>query len=170
MFRAVQALSHEWSHRGPPTALTPALLAYTGTHSLDELLEGLVMERVQLDAGAAPLVFQVAAAGDPVALDIIRWAGEELGEMAKAVIRQLELEPLEFDVVLIGSMFDGGPLLVEPMRRTVLTVAPGARLVRLAAPPVIGAVLLGMEQAGLDPSPAVRQALAESAAVLGARR
>jgi hypothetical protein len=65
------------------------------------------------------------------------------------VIRQLEFEGLDFDVVLIGGMFDGGPLLIEPMRQTILALAPGARLVRLTVPPVIGAVLLGMEQAGL---------------------
>jgi hypothetical protein len=36
------------------------------------------------------------------------------------------------------------------MRDTILATAPGARLVRLNTPPVVGAVLLGMEQAGVD--------------------
>lgn len=165
MVRVVQALAHAWTRRGPPTALTPALLRHTGTSSLDELLEGLVMRRVELSAAAAPLVFQVAANGDPVAMDLIRWAGRELGEMANAVIRQLDLQSLAFDVVLIGSMFGGGPLLVEPMRDTIQALAPGARLLRLAAPPVIGGVILGMEQAGLAPGPAIRRALAASAAL-----
>jgi len=53
-------------------------------------------------------------------------------------------------VVLIGSMFDGGPALIEPMRQTIHALALRARLVRLTAPPVIGAVLLGMQQAGLE--------------------
>jgi len=59
--------------------------------------------------------------------------------------------------VLVGSLYDGGPLLTEAMRRTVQAVAPGARLVRLAAPPVVGGILLGMEQAGLDGRAARRQ-------------
>jgi len=49
----------------------------------------------------------------------------------------------------IGSLFDGSPLLGEVMLSTIQAVAPGARLVRLTVPPVIGGVLLGMEKAGL---------------------
>lgn len=160
--RAFLAMAYEWTRRGPPTALTPAFLQCTGMRSLDELLEKVLTGQAELDASAAPLVFQVATAGDAVASEVIRWAGSELGEMAKAVIRQLEFEPLEFDVVLVGSMYDGGPLLIEPMRQTIQALAPGARLVRLTAPPVVGAVLLGMEQAGAV-SPDRWQALLRSA-------
>jgi hypothetical protein len=46
-------------------------------------------------------------------------------------------------------MFDAGAALIELMRQRIHALAPAARLVRLAAPPVIGAVLLGMEAAGL---------------------
>jgi hypothetical protein len=36
------------------------------------------------------------------------------------------------------------------MRQAIQAFAPGAKLVRLDAPPVIGGVLLGMQQVGLD--------------------
>lgn len=157
--KAIQAIAHEWTRRGAPTQLTPAFLGHTGSVSVEVMLDGLVHQQVTLGAEAAPLVFQVAAQGDPVAVELIRWAGQELGELANAVIRQLSFERLEFDVVLIGSMFDGGSMLVEPMRQTIHACAPGARLVRLEKPPVMGAVLLGMEAAGVKPSPDVRQAL-----------
>ena len=149
VFKAVQAVAREWTRRGPPTQLTPAFLKHTGSNSLEEMLEKLGTGQIEIDAAAAPLVFQAAAAGDAVARGLVRWAGCELGELACAVIRQLEFEALAFDVVLIGSMFDGGPELIEPMRQTIHALAPGARLVRLTVPPVIGAVLLGMEKAGL---------------------
>ena len=71
-------------------------------------------------------------------------------DLAVGVIRQLNFENLQFDVVLIGSLFNGGALLIDAVRRTVCAVARGAHLKRLSAPPVIGAVLLGMEQAGVD--------------------
>ncbi len=161
VLKALQAVAHEWTRRGPPTQLTPAFLYHTGMRSAAELLEGVLTEKLELDASAAPLVFEVAAAGDPVAVELVRWAGQELGEMANAVIRQLEFEDLEFGVVLIGSMFGGGPLLIEPMRQTIHDVAPGAHLVRLTSPPVVGAVLLGMEAAGLQPVAAVREALGQ---------
>ena len=85
-----------------------------------------------------------------VALEIIRWAGRELASLAIGVIRQLDLQQqLDLEVVQIGSLFDGSPLLGEVMLSTIRAVAPGARLVRLTVPPVIGGVLLGMEQAGI---------------------
>ena len=149
--RALQAVSRAWSLRGPGTKLSEAFLAHTGARDVADLLEGLFMQRYRLDADAAPLVFRVAAAGDQVAVDAIRWAGQELGNLAVGVIRQLGFEALSFDVILVGSLFDGGSLLVEPMREAIHAVAPGARLVRLTAPPVIGGVLLGVEVAGMNP-------------------
>ena len=63
-------------------------------------------------------------------------------------------------------MFEGGAMLIEPLRETILAVAPKARLVRLTVPPVIGAVLIGMQEGGLRPDPVIRQALIESYATL----
>jgi N-acetylglucosamine kinase-like BadF-type ATPase len=160
--KTLQAIAQAWTRRGPPTQLTPVFVEHTGSASIEELLENLTTGKVEVHADAAPLVFQVAAGGDPVAMELVRWAGCELGELACAVIRQLEFEELAFDVVLVGSMFDGGPKLIEPMRETIHALAPGARLVRLTVPPVIGAVLLGMEQGGL-PALERREALIDSA-------
>jgi N-acetylglucosamine kinase-like BadF-type ATPase len=159
--KAVQAVAHEWSRRGPATQLSAAFMELTNSSDLGELLEGLIDGTKRLDASAAPVVFRVAESGDPVAAGLIQWAGRELGELANCVIRQLGFESLEFDVVQVGGMFSGGPRLVEPMRETILRIAPGARLVRLSSPPVTGAVLLGMEAAGAQISAGVRRALAE---------
>ena len=62
----------------------------------------------------------------------------------------VDIETLAFDVVLSGNFFNGSPALAEVMRKPIQAAAPGARLVRLTAPPVAGAVLLGMEMRGLD--------------------
>ncbi len=162
--KAVQAVSHEWTRRGPATQLTPAFIEYVGAKNLSDFIEGFMAQRYVLRPAAAPIVFRVAAAGDAVALDLIRWAGRELGELANCVIRQLDFQDLEFDVVQVGSMYEGSPLMTDVMRETIAAFAPGARLVRLSAPPVMGAVLLGMECSGFIPSAAVRQTLAVSAA------
>jgi N-acetylglucosamine kinase-like BadF-type ATPase len=152
VMKALHAVTAAWSRRGDATGLTEAFVQLAGARDADDLLEGLALERYELDAAAAPLVFEVAGAGDRVAQEVIAWAGRELGDLAVGVIRQLALERLSFDVVLVGSLFDGGALLVEPLRATIRAVAPDARLVRLSAPPVVGAVLLGMEQAGIAPA------------------
>ncbi|MEE8391319.1 MAG: BadF/BadG/BcrA/BcrD ATPase family protein [Anaerolineae bacterium] len=159
--KALQAVALEWTWRGPPTRLTQAFVELAGVQSVEELLEGLTIGGVHIGASAAPLVFQVAAEGDQVAHELILWAGRELADMAIGVIRQLGFESLSFEVVLAGSFFNGSPLLAETIRETIHPVAPGVRLVRMYVPPVAGAVVLGMEQRGINPSP-LRSALIQS--------
>jgi N-acetylglucosamine kinase-like BadF-type ATPase len=159
--KALQAVAAEWTRRGPATRLTPVLVEWAGASSLADLLEGLSQARYRLSAAAAPLIFRVAAEGDPVAQELIVWAGRELGGLAIGVIRQLGFEALTFDTVLAGSFYNGSSRLIEVMGETIHAVAPGAHLVRLTVPPVAGGVLLGMEQAGLDLAP-VRERLIQS--------
>ncbi len=159
--KAIQSIAYEWTRRGPATQLTPAFIQYLDARNVEDLLEGLMTDRFSPHASAAPIVFKAAANGDKVAFDLIRWAGHELAELAKCVIRQLDLAELAFDVVMVGSMFDGSPLLAETLQSDILAVAPRARFVRLTMPPVIGAVLLAMERAGLDIS-SVRSTLTRS--------
>jgi N-acetylglucosamine kinase-like BadF-type ATPase len=160
--KAVQAIWLEWSKRGPETLLTPKFLKYAGVDNALELIERLSRGRIHLGAAEAPLVFEVARSGDAVAQDCIRWMGEELGDMAVGVIRQLAFEKLDFEIVLTGSLYKGSPLIAESMQAVIHTVAPKARLVYLNAPPVVGGVLLGMEKAGLDFRP-VRERLVDGA-------
>lgn len=158
---AVAAVARAWTRRGPRTALTDAFCRLVGATSDADLLEGLSQGWYDIGAAAAPLVFQAAEADDAVALGVVRWAAMELASLVNGVIRQLNLEAKAFDVVLVGSMYNGGPLLLEPMRAAVQAVAPAARFVRLTVPPVVGAVLLGM-QAGSLPAQALRQNLITS--------
>lgn len=161
VMKAVQAINYEWIQRGPATALTGTFLGLTSARDAAELLEGLVLERYQPEARWVTAIFQTALEGDPIAREVIGWAGCELGELACAVIRQLNLERERVEIVLVGSLYDGGELLLESMRTTILKVAPAACLIRPTAPPVLGGILLGMEQVGLD-GYLVRDELVES--------
>jgi N-acetylglucosamine kinase-like BadF-type ATPase len=162
VMKAIQAVGMDWTRRGPPTALSAAFVELAGARDLADLLEGLSQGTIQLSAGAAPLVFQVAAAGDVVARSVIRWAGEELGSLVLGVVRQLDLQAETFDVVQVGSTFRGGPLLLDALYATVHAEAPYACFVQLSTPPVVGAVLLGMRTGGLDGT-GVRKVLIGSA-------
>jgi N-acetylglucosamine kinase-like BadF-type ATPase len=161
--QAVRAAAQAWTGRGPATQLSSALLQRAGAGDIVDLLSGLIEGRFRLPPDAARLVFEAAQTGDVVAQDLIRWAGRELGEMARAVIRQLQFAELEFDLVLVGGLFDGRPPLLDSLRAPVLELAPRARFVRLSAPPVVGAVLLGAEAAGLNGG-ALRPTLIETTA------
>ena len=147
--RAMQIIGYSWTKRLPSTALAPAFIEMVGAKSLEDLIQGYTANYYEIGAEAAPLVFRIAEQGDPVANDLVRWAGAELGEMAKAVIRQLDFENIEFEIALIGSMFKSGEILIKPMRETVHALAPKAKLIPAEVRPVLGAVLLGMEASGL---------------------
>ncbi len=162
VYHAMQLVGYAWTKRGQQTALCDTFIKYAGADSLEDLLEGYTEGHYQIGAETAPLVFKTAYSGDPVASELINWAGNELGEMSCGVIHQLNFEKLSFDVVLSGSMFEGGELLVNPMRTKIQSTAPNARLVRLKVPPVLGAVLIGMEQANISNNPAIRSMLAET--------
>ena len=148
--RAMRAITFEWNKRGPSTHLTPAFIKLLGARDIDDLVEGVYVGRFEFSPELIFTVFQIASQGDPEALNVIRWAGDELGQLACGVIRQLQFENEVFDVILIGSLFEGHPLMRESVAETIHGTAPGARLVRLSEPPVIGGVILGMQIAGLD--------------------
>ncbi len=150
VWRAVQAVAHAWTRRGPATRLTDVFMDVTGAPDAASLLAGLMRGRYAVNARHAPLVFTAAANGDAVATELVHWAGRELGELANSVIRQLNIADSAVDVVLSGSFFNGSPLIQQTMAETIHAVAPAARLTRLTAPPVAGAALLGMETAGMD--------------------
>jgi N-acetylglucosamine kinase-like BadF-type ATPase len=150
VYQALSAIAHEWTKRGPKTQLTPEFLQLTGAKDIPALLEGIEMGKYSIGSDFAPLVYKVATQGDPIALSIIQWAGSELGQTAIAVIHQLNIEQYEFEVVLVGSVYEMGEMIIEPMRRVIVSVAPKARLVRLSVPPVVGGVLLAMDQVGLN--------------------
>ena len=162
LHRGMQLVGYAWTRRGPLTKMADALVEFVGAKDLEDLMRGYTTYEYQVGAEAAPVVFRVAEEGDPVARELIHWAGCELGEMANAVIRQLEFENLAFDVVMTGSMFEGGPRLIEPMRETIHSLAPRARLVRLQVPPVLGAVILGMEAADVRATPPIRKTMAST--------
>jgi N-acetylglucosamine kinase-like BadF-type ATPase len=166
MHRCMQIVGYSWTKRLPRTALADAIIAYVGANDLEDLMRGYTTHEYRIGAEAARLVFRVAEEGDEAARDLISWAGTELGEMANAVIRQLEFENLAFDVVMTGSMFEGGTMLIEPMRATIQKLAPRARLVRLSVPPVVGAVILGMEADAFPVTAAIRKTIEETISVL----
>ena len=162
MHRCMQLVGYAWSKRGPMTKLADAFIEHVGAKDLEDLIHGYTIGAFPLGAEVAPIVFRVAEQGDEVARYLIHWAGYELGEMVNAVIRQLEFENLSFDVVMTGSMFEGGDLLIAPMKETIHQLAPKARFVRLTAPPVLGAVVLGMEASGLEVTTAIRKTMRDT--------
>ena len=150
VFLAVIAVTQAWTQRSPATALTQVLMEYAEVDTEAALIEGLAMAQIHLSPILAKDILQVATGGDLVAQEIVHRNARELGLNVNAVIRQLGIQNLAFDVILIGSLFNAGEQVIAPLRETIHAFAPKAQLNRLSVPPVVGAVLLGAEACGVS--------------------
>ncbi|MFN8412687.1 MAG: BadF/BadG/BcrA/BcrD ATPase family protein [Anaerolineales bacterium] len=150
VYKALQMVNYAWIKRRPPTLLTKILLDALDAKNEIDLMEGLSSDRYHLFPYIAVQVIEAAKAGDAAAQEIIHWAGEELGWLAVSVARQIEMEQDEVEIIQSGSVFDAGEIITTPMRNLVHQYCPKAKLIRLDGPPVVGAVILGMEQATFD--------------------
>jgi N-acetylglucosamine kinase-like BadF-type ATPase len=148
--RGLQLVNHAWIKRIPPTKLTEIYINAVDAKSEIDLMEGLSNGQYHLFPFLALQIMDAARTGDSAAQDVMRWAGEELGWLAVSVARQIEMANDEVEIVQSGSVFDAGEIIMQPMKEIVFKHCPKAKLIRLDGPPVVGAVILGMEQAGFD--------------------
>ena len=150
--------------RGETTMLASAVPAHFGLRRPRQLMEAMYFGR--LDEGRVaelpPLVFRTAADGDAVARSIVDRQADEVVAMAGAAIRRLRMAKLDVHVVLGGGIFRNEfPPFFTRIEDGLRLIAPAASLTVLTAPPVIGAVLLGLDRSGAS-TPAkerVREAL-----------
>jgi N-acetylglucosamine kinase-like BadF-type ATPase len=160
--KALHMVNYAWIKRNPPTALTKIFLEATGAKDEMDLMEGLSNEKYHLFPFIAVDVIRAAREGDAAAREVIRWSSEELGWLAVAVARQIGMENEEVEIVQSGSLFEAGEIITNPMRDIILMHCPKAKIIHLNCPPVVGSVLLGMEQANFD-GYAVRERLIQTA-------
>lgn len=141
--------------RGPRTSLERLVPAAFGLARPGSLVRALYAGRIasRRVSELSPVVFAAAAAGDPVAREIVDRLADELATMAVALARRLHLTRLPVEVVLAGGVFQTSdrPFL-ERIDAGIRAVAHGARLVRPDVPPVGGAALEGLARLSLRPS------------------
>jgi N-acetylglucosamine kinase-like BadF-type ATPase len=150
---AVRAVLRVEDGRGQPTALTDVVLGTLNYPSPEAMLRAMVAGEFPRKRALSlcPLVFEVATAGDAVAIEIVVKQGVALAEYATTLIRRFDMQSLAFDVVLAGSVFKGeGPWLVDTITQQVHRVAPDAQIVRAKFEPAAGAVLLAYDAAGIS--------------------
>ena len=134
--------------RGPRTALEQTIPAAVGLRRPDAVTHAYYAGRLdeRRVGELAPTVFATAMSGDPVARSIVDRLADELIVMAAALARRTGLVRAEPEVVLGGSVFrTDDAAFHERLASGIDARIPGARIVRLSAPPVLGAALIGLE-------------------------
>ncbi|MFD3545467.1 N-acetylglucosamine kinase [Streptomyces sp. NPDC058655] len=140
--------------RGAPTELARAVPAHFGRPSMHALIEDLHLGRVPSGRRheLAPLLFSVAAAGDPVALALVHRQADEVVSMASVALARLGLLDREVPVVLGGSVLAAGHAqLNDRIAAGLAERAPRALVSVVTARPVLGAALLGLDALGCAP-------------------
>jgi N-acetylglucosamine kinase-like BadF-type ATPase len=145
---ALAAVVRDADGRGPHTDLTPLVLEHFNLTRVDGLVREVYDRGLQRHAVAqiGVVVEKARAAGDIVASEILRQAGEELTRAAASVISRLEMRGLAFDTVLAGGMFRVIPWLAADVQQRLAEVAPRASVKTLAVEPATGAVRLAVRE------------------------
>jgi N-acetylglucosamine kinase-like BadF-type ATPase len=142
--------------RGEPTVLGEAIRGHFGL-TTGELGEAIHYRRLRESrlGELAPLAIAAAAAGDAVARGLVERQALEVALVVRRALRDLGLESA--DVVLGGGMLAAGEGYLYERTLALLTeLAPGARPLPCAAPPVLGAALAALDLAGAPLSAAER--------------
>ncbi|WP_211229265.1 N-acetylglucosamine kinase [Nakamurella lactea] len=135
--------------RGAPTALADAVPRHFGHRTTQQVAVDLhvgAIDRSRLHE-LVPVLFEVADAGDAIALSVVRRQADEVIAFAMAALTRLELLDTDTVVVLGGGVLAAGHrLLQEPITAFLADHAPRATVTIPQITPIVGAVLIGLEQ------------------------
>lgn len=137
--------------RGPGTALTDLVVAHFGGASVLDLVADLHFGRLDKFRlhELVPGLFEVAAAGDPTARSLVERQAQEVAAMAGVCLRRLDLLQTPTEIVLGGSVLAArDPLMHGLIEEAVASIAPDASLIVTTLPPIMGAILSGLDRLG----------------------
>jgi N-acetylglucosamine kinase-like BadF-type ATPase len=137
--------------RGPATALTQAVREHFGRPSVEAIGNGIHLgeiDRSRIDE-LAPVLFEVAEAGDPVASRVVAKQAREIISMARVAGERLQLADEPHTIVLGGGVLTAKrPLLHNAVTRGLAAVAPLGAIELVHDRPVAGAALLALDTWG----------------------
>ncbi|HHT72302.1 MAG TPA: hypothetical protein GX008_01130 [Firmicutes bacterium] len=135
-------------------ALEQAALEHFHMERIDELIK--VVYDVPINRGylgsLTPVVVRLAKEGNSTCEAIIAEAGQELGYLAGAVVRQLDTQGEFCRVGACGGVFSAGSVILEPMQRALAEKAPNAQVTLPDFAPVVGALLVAYGKLGIAPA------------------
>jgi len=139
--RALRAALQAEEGWGAPTMLRDLLLNATGAADADDLMHRFYKPeytRARI-ASFAPLVTQAAAAGDRVAIEILKRAGAKLAGLVEGVYKHLFPAGENVPVAYIGGAFRSAPLLADFAE--LVRVHIGSQIAAPRLSPAAGALL-----------------------------
>ncbi len=147
--------------RGRSTVLVEALPQHFGVadlYALHRLIYNRSIGRPQI-ASLARVVSQAAADDDSIARDLLVQAGQQLARTALAVLARLGMMETGMVVYPTGGVFQAGSLILRPFQEFLSASSPRTEVREAAFTPVIGALLLALQQTGITLNEAVTETI-----------
>jgi N-acetylglucosamine kinase-like BadF-type ATPase len=141
---ALRAVVRAADGRAPMTALSGVLLGELGLDDASGLVRWVESAERSRIASLAPLVFEVAAAGDAAAQSAVAQGADALADMALSVHRRLTWAKSPV-VVLDGGLFRHQNLYCEAVRARIRESADGVAVLVAEREPAEGALWLARE-------------------------
>jgi N-acetylglucosamine kinase-like BadF-type ATPase len=147
--RALVAVMRDVDGRGPKTDLTRLVLRHFSLPRPEALVAEIYHQPQGRRAIAAlgSVVDGSREDGDPVAIDIMSHAADELALAAASVITRLDMRGEQFPILLAGGMLRESVWLSAEIRLRMAEVAPRAMVGPLTHEPAVGAVRLAIAEA-----------------------
>lgn len=145
--KALRAILWQYDGRGEKTVLTDFFLKKLKTKRVDQIFDWLYKKPFskQRMADWAPLVSLAFLKGDKVAGKIITESIAGLSLMATTTVKKLEMEKLEFDLILSGGVFAIGGYFIQKLTENLKIISPYARVIKLKKEPAWGALRLALK-------------------------
>lgn len=134
--------------RGPATALSAAVASHFGRATVEEVSIALHFGDLPAEAihELAPLLFEVAATGDPVAAGLIERQADEILAQHRVAAGRLDLLDAPHTLVLGGGVLRARhPQLHDLVVAGARRQAPEVEISVPTEPPVVGAALLALD-------------------------
>ena len=106
----------------------------------------------------------VLKTADPVAIDVLCTFGRDIARYVTAGLKRFNMENDAVEVVLSGSVFKcRAKELQDTVRSEILAVAPHAEIVESIYEPIVGAILLALDDVGVSENIEVLENIHKSA-------
>lgn len=139
----------------PSTALTPAVLQHFNRENIEEIVYLFNSRNEPPEHSSvgslSKVLFDVAQAGDPTAIQIATEHGAGLGDYVLAAARQVGIEHEPFTLVLGGGVLrHASRIMPEALIARVQSQSPHITPIYSIFEPAVGALLLAFETAGIE--------------------
>lgn len=148
--RALKAVFNAHLGCGAETPMAQRFLTFYERQDIDQLMLSFYKGKLSKPLkDAAEIVFEQAAANDPVALECIYSYGKSIARYATGAVDKYHIAPEHFVVVLSGGVFKNpNPLLYETVCSQIHRKYPKIPICQSHFEPVIGAALYMLDQLG----------------------